>query len=600
MVHIKLRASSTIGRRFRERNKNKLTTRIAMTMLSVGLLFVVPIQVQSQDYSVAVDDVSKVMGFTSSAPGEAQSTVVPPGLKSQCSAGRFLVTNDIRRPPDGGSVLFRDLNSSSSTFSNTSFDSIPLPSGMYAFKTNDHDIITMPNGNVILIWGIHFATTLNPKPGWFDITFKGTFGPGVRRGVMVWRSEDCGQSFQYIGQVDPATTSDGTCAFPQYSKDASGNVTTAKPYANGGVDGQLIHLDRSAKKIYLMFQCVGQKQDTTIRGFTLSADKLNKTMVLMSPDEGATWNMLGWLTSRAWRYGVVPISQNRLAVGLSNKLSFGTKNANGTYNFDQTAVPTPVEDQGWPSFNSDTIDSLINANIYGHTIVTRVPGNSHGVLISYTNALQAQGKNTNGYSLFFYDRDTNQYAEADPILPLNKDANSFTMHLTAIDLGTGPILLYWYDINWTTKKATVRGRLITGPEEYSGDFQIYQPSSNRVISSSPIATRIPTFDLGSSSFWYGDYKTGGGYTVGTQRLQSAGPIVRRQEVSYNYFPMWVQPDRTVRYIRVRVEPGPTPITFKPIERRRIPKWWPAPPPVELARRKFTAAELRVMREYKEH
>jgi len=33
--------------------------------------------------------------------GEAQSTVVPPGKNSQCEQGRFLVTNDVLRPPDG-------------------------------------------------------------------------------------------------------------------------------------------------------------------------------------------------------------------------------------------------------------------------------------------------------------------------------------------------------------------------------------------------------------------------------------------------------------------------------------------------------------------
>jgi hypothetical protein len=587
-----LRPSSTISTRFRAPNKNKL-----MTSLLIGIFFIVPIRVQSQNYNLAVDDASQSMAFASAFPGEAQSTIVPPGKKSQCSAGRVLVTNDIRRPPDGGSVVFRDLNNSSNTtFSNTSFDSIPLPTGMFRFGTNDHDIITMPNGNVILIWGIHFATTLNPKPGWFDITTGANLGTGVRRGVMVWRSQDCGQSFQYVGQVDPATTADGSCAFPQYRRDPSTKkLTPVKPYANGGVDGQLIQLDPATKRIYLMFQCVGQKKDLTQTSFTLIADRLNKTMVLMSPDEGATWNMLGWLNTRAWRYGVVPLSQDRLAFGSWNALSSGSKNPNGTYQFDQTAVPTPVADKDWPSFDTTTIESLVYANIYGHTIITRVPGAANGVLIGYTNALESQGKNTNGYSLFFYDRSTSQYSEADPILPLNRDANSFTMHLTAVDLGTGPILLYWYDINWPTKKATIRGRLITGPQKHTGDFEIYRSTAPPLIGRQPIR-RPSSFDLGSSKYWYGDYKTAGGYTVGTQMERISGPISRTQ-VSYNYFPMWVQPDHTVHYIRVRVEPGPTRVAFKPLPTRLVGEWRPGPSPVELNKRKFTAAELRVMLNY---
>src|SRR5690349_5271444 len=126
-------------------------------------------QVQSQTYNYTVDDTSQSMAFTSYAPGEAQSTVVPPGLKSQCTAGRFIVTNDRKRPPDGDSVLFRDLGANTTAFSNTTFDSIPLPSGKYAFKTNDHDVITMPNEMLFRTGGINFPTTLIPKPGGFNL-----------------------------------------------------------------------------------------------------------------------------------------------------------------------------------------------------------------------------------------------------------------------------------------------------------------------------------------------------------------------------------------------------------------------------------------------
>lgn len=341
-----------------------------------------------------------------------------------------------------------------------------------------------------------------------------------------------------------------------------------------------------------MFQCVGQKPDLTQSSFTLTKDRLKKTMVLMSPDEGATWNMLGWLNTTAWRYGVVAMSQDRLAFGSSNVLSFGLKNANGTYKFDQTAFPTSVALENWSTFDHDTVAAIVYANIYGHTIITRVPGAANGVLIAYTNSIQSQGKNTNGYSLFFYDRTTNQYAEADPILPLNKDANSFTMHLTAVDLGTGPILLYWYDINWTTQRATIRGRLVTGPQKHSGDFQIYRATAVNGIGGRGLR-RSSSFALGSSKYWYGDYKTAGGYSVGTQ-MQRLGNLTQRPQVSYNYFPLWVQPDNTVRYIRVRVEPGPTRSVFKPLQTRVVGKWRPGPSPVELSERKFSAAELRIM------
>src|SRR5438067_1999446 len=155
--------------------------------------FGLPLTAADYSYSVStgIQSIKVVNGS-----GEVQSTVVGPGLKSACPAGRFLITMDSIRPPQVGTVIGRDLNNPGTPDIQSTFD--PDPDSTDGFYTNDDDIVTLSNGDVLMLWGYHSRAPLNPKPGWFDLTFKGAFGPGARRGTIVYRSKDCGQSFQYL------------------------------------------------------------------------------------------------------------------------------------------------------------------------------------------------------------------------------------------------------------------------------------------------------------------------------------------------------------------------------------------------------------------
>jgi hypothetical protein len=302
------------------------------------------------------------------------------------------------------------------------------------------------------------------------------------------------------------------------------------------------------------------------------------------------------------------MSQEGLAFAASNILSFGNKLANGNYQFDSSGTPTPTGQWGWDNFDTTTVKTLVSANLFGHTIITRVPENKNGVFMGFPDTFQINGKPANGFRLFFFDRTKNQFAEADPVLPSTRNNDSFAMHLTAIDLGGGPILLYWYDMNVASKRGTVRGRLITGMGEFSDDFPIFKSSSRLTVSaangvSAAQGNRLilagDYFDLGSNSYWYGDYKTAGGYISPTRvRAQSPGiqSVLTVLPQKYNYFPMWIEPDKTVRYGQVSVEVLPSRKSLH-INYTAIPKWRPAPPPVELIQRKITPAELRDIKHY---
>ena len=114
--------------------------------------------------------------------------------------------------------------------------------------------------------------------------------------------------------------------------------------------------------------------------------------------------------------------------------------------------------------------------------------------------------------------------------PRPNDEN-VAMHLAAIDPGGGfPVLVYWTDIDIASRTATIRGRLVGAAGPISADFDIARQAGSRAKWN---------LDEASDAYWYGDYRTGSGFHV-----PGSGAA------TYNYYPIWVQPDGTVRFTEV--------------------------------------------------
>src|ERR1700719_3244128 len=131
--------------------------------------------------------------------------------------------------------------------------------------------------------------------------------------------------------------------------------------------------------MFLTFQCVGFQQDTSVKDrFALSTTPLNKTLVAASLDGGTSWSSLGFLPSAQWRLGVVPFGGDRLAFGFGTGFSHARHQQIGCWQFDNSAVLVPGLSWGWTDsfYKNDKIQSLeaVYANIWGSTVVSRVPG----------------------------------------------------------------------------------------------------------------------------------------------------------------------------------------------------------------------------------
>ncbi len=534
-----------------------------------------------------VDDTHSSIQYSGkSGPGEAQSTVVPPGLKSQCPNGRLLVTNDLRRPPASGTIIGRNLDDPNGANVTASFSALPMAASDVTWGTNDHDISTLPNGDVILTFSAHFKMPLAPKPAWFDSTYKGTFGPGARRGVITYRSTDCGQTFDYASTVDPAVFGDGTCAFPRPTKGTTKtNGVYPPPYSNGGVDGNLARTDLvTGKSLYMMFQCTGNLPDPNKPGFQLTANKVGKTWVLRSDDEGSTWNTLGTIGVARWRIGVAPVENGKLAFAWNNQVLFAAPQSGNKYKFDSAGIPTSGVDAGWkPAFDKTVAPwNTIGANIWGSTVIAKSP-HSWSVVTAFPDLItDKDGKESKAYRLYLYDRVSNRYAESAPVLPSKHGPNDMVMHLTAIEPGgTGPILLYWYDLDGDAGTATIRGRLVFGNELVSQDFVVAKDTLLPAPQPGPppkIVTHSFQYAAASGKYWYGDYHSAGAYAAGTD--------------TWHYYPIWIQPDKTVRFahvtatIRAAAAPG-----FSTVETAPAPVWKSAAAQLDLAKQEPMEIEV---------
>jgi|GEM_PF-3240649 len=562
----------------------------------IGCLLFAAVPAIAQQVSVA-DVATLAIGA-----GEAQSTVVPPGKKSQCMQGRFLVTNDGARPP-AGVVSGRNLDNPNGPVVPSIFDMGALGSNYsndftksrYFFGTNDHDLVTLSNGDVLYITGafsrmgrlgsnplmsqsaLDGGPSGSNNPGWFADTYRDIcttydaagacvasypFGPGARSVVLVWRSTDCGENFKYVSQMDPMKVGDGSCALPQFRRYANGSIINSKPYDMGGTDGQLVKVDPANDRLYLTFQCVGFQQDMTpppgfkppplntidpnappiTFPFKLSTKPLNKTLVLASYNQGTSWQNLGFINQAEWRFSVIPDGDD-LTFGYASSVLFGNKNGGGGYDFDSTGIVAP--NGGWTWFTRSPLKSDPNiplgniyVNVFAQPLLARTP-DSKSLLLAFPDVISA---NTgHGYRVFFYDRAEQKMVETAAILPANQTADNVAFHLVAVDPGKGPILLYWNDLDSAAQTITIRGRIITGPGKYTNDFTISKSMG------------VPaSFNLGAPNYWFGDYQTAGGFVSQSAQSQGQGglQLMLQKGTRYNFFPVWIEPDGTVRYTSV--------------------------------------------------
>ena len=504
-------------------------------------------------------------------PGEVQSTVVPPGKKWQCLYGRVLISNDHFKNPGKVGLIDLDPDTSDPT-GELKYADVQAPitmslGSMRRIKSNDHDLVALPNGDVLLIKMGQTKIPLGayglPKPEWFDHAYKLEYqdgkllppwGPGARSELIVWRSEDCGNTFVPVSFIDTArlddaygTAEDGSGAYPQNTDSFIPPGGNGQQYWQmGGTDGPLVRVDSDTGKVYVTIGLVGHIPITIAGLYFASGTELNRTVVMVSSDKGSTWENAAVLPYDHWRLDVVPQTDGNLAFadwGKSMDLPQGYAFIQPNIPFGFTpllnpfywslAAPEATGVHGWNSspWNHPVLyknksnkqsDDYMSTNIPGQTILTRSPG-SEKLLLAYMDTIPGQG---DGYRLYSYT-DPILWQAFDPIRPKSGNPDDFILHVTAVDAGIGPKLFYWYDVDTVQKTSTIRGRLIVRDDTETANFRIGGP--NWV----------------TAQKWYGDYHTAGAYAV------KVGTGSDWTDDAYHYYPVWLEGDGPARVAHVR-------------------------------------------------
>lgn len=258
----------------------------------------------------------------------------------------------------------------------------------------------------------------------------------------------------------------------------------------------------------------------------------------------------------SWRFGIVPFSDGRmLALGTGTAISFARKDQQGNWTIDANGSAVPGAAWGWDAsfYESTRIPKdRIYANIWASTITAKF--GFAGVLLTFPTTLKSDGGATlgHGYRLFSFEPSTNRFTEGRVVAPAKSDPDNVVMHLAAVDAGSGPALLHWTDIDSASRTATIRGRLVGLSGPIAADFDIAREAGS---------SANWNLDQVSSAYWYGDYHTGSGFHVrqSDSGAASRAPCTGCITDSYKFYPMWVQPDGTVRYTEVvyrRITPPP--------------------------------------------
>lgn len=535
--------------------------RAAAAVLLVFFLSATPVRAVTPPVIAVAPDAGSMDWGAANDVGESQSTVVPPGLKKECPAGSLLITNDWIRPGQGdvqGVVAYRDLGASGTN--------APGATAYATFKERtdpteysygqDHQLATLPNGDVL-----YYAAGASKKDiwdakrpwwaWWPDRTSRKdftknpvtvAFGPRARSNLQIWRSTDCGRNFQFSAEIDTAgdwkwpanskfrgvdrTSTLGFCGYPQLEEgklDKSPN----SDFDMGGSDGPWVGLDAKGRLVSVQ-ECVGYYAPDPGKYLTTP---INVSAVHTSADGGTTWDFRGFIEGVGWRPQSVITSSGRFLTTQWGTIGAGTMKDGAQVVIDQYITPKTLKTGWWPSFckNSEFFDitgvippadgsapkkladAACNEIKYADWRFKKLYTNIHyiaqmtrwgdGALVAYP---EEPSDGVYAYDVYALSKD-NKFKLMTSITPSVPGKASIIFHPTFIDPGTGPVLLYWMDVDGAANQFVVRGKLFYPNGQMSTTFAI----SRKAGSDASYVLQ----GAGAGTKWYGDYNTGGGFAV---------------------------------------------------------------------------------------
>lgn len=214
---------------------------------------------------------------------ENTAKAVPPNEIQACfTTGKAILCTGQPRP---GKIYSRNLYDIDGNFD---LNAVPVPldypvSNQYKLST-DIQLIRLKDGSLMAIKACATWTELQPKPYWWE---NRPGGPNGTRGARcLWRSTDCGESWELYSIIDPAIVANGQYGWPSQTD----------PEMNAGYDRHEIYQDPWTGFIYVSLRARSWEFTETVSIPTLPSvqilhPKFDRGVIFHSMDNGKTWKL---------------------------------------------------------------------------------------------------------------------------------------------------------------------------------------------------------------------------------------------------------------------------------------------------------------------
>ena len=227
--------------------------------------------------------------------------VIAPGENNKCKNGKIIVMTGQEGPKrKDRRMIVSDLYTGQANQQklNTAIGTditLGIDSNIEKLAT-DNQIIKLNDGSLLAFKLGFLWSNLNPKPfwwNWFDIA-ESNYKPGTRDAMFVYKSTDCGVTWDNISKIDAAKVDAGQYGIPRIEDINEDKIQDVNSAGEGlwhsfGLDRQEVYYDKWTEKIYITTQ-IGSGGYTKSNGDKVSG--IDKKGVLISSDKGKTWKIL--------------------------------------------------------------------------------------------------------------------------------------------------------------------------------------------------------------------------------------------------------------------------------------------------------------------
>jgi hypothetical protein len=234
---------------------------------------------------------SGVFRVTNRYHSENTAQAIAPGTCAACPNGRAVFSSSRVEPELSVFPVWRDLYDVTGRFDP---NAVAVTTSTFPCETKQHELgddnllIKLKDGSLMAIRQGGTWETVSPKPSWWYQVRINNKPLGTRVPEFVFRSTDCGETWERLSIIDPIDFEDGRYARPRPGENAFGGFNRPEAYADPWTG--YVYVSVNAAWGPLVDYSTGQVLE----------DGGSTHIVLQSTDGGKTWKIIFKFREPVW------------------------------------------------------------------------------------------------------------------------------------------------------------------------------------------------------------------------------------------------------------------------------------------------------------